>query len=278
MATLATRFFGVRGSIATAGDDTRRYGGNTSCVSVQAGSHSLIFDAGTGIRALGQQLARNHTSDIHLFLSHVHWDHIQGFPFFVPAFMPSTELHIYGGDDHRSVQSALSSQMSPPNFPVGLGAMRAKMCFTDIQNGATITLGSGDDRVEVRHVDVDHPNGCVAYRVDCGGHSIVYATDLELAQGQQGTIFQALANLAHGADLLIFDAMYTPEEYQTRRGWGHSTFDMGAALAEASQVQQLCLFHHDPTHDDAFMDELGARAQTRFAATTVAREGMGFTW
>jgi phosphoribosyl 1,2-cyclic phosphodiesterase len=267
---MKAKFYGVRGSIATAGEETRRYGGNTSCVAVEAGEQMLIFDAGTGIRALGQELARKPSQQLHLFLSHVHWDHIQGFPFFVPAFIKSTELCVYGGDDHRSVQSALSSQMSPPNFPVGLSAMRAQMRFTDIDNGRTVRIGD----VDVRHVDVDHPNGCVAYRVDHKGKSVVYATDLELADGKDGAVFAALAELASGADLLIFDAMYTPEEYENRRGWGHSTFEMGAALAERANVRELCLFHHDPMHDDACMDALALRAQARFASTSVAREGM----
>lgn len=301
---LKVKFYGVRGSIATAGDETRRYGGNTSCVSVEAGPCHLIFDAGTGIRKLGSDLMkRGGPVDAHLFFSHLHWDHIQGFPFFGPAFVPHNMLHVYGVQSpvdplgssttqelHRSileapppptpsVRAAMAAQMTAPNFPVGLDAMKANLEFLDVPYGDRLRLGTPECPVLVRHVGVDHPNGCVAWRVDCGGKSVVYATDLELAEGVHGGVFESLADLALGADLLVFDAMYTPEEYAgigtfSRRGWGHSTFEMGAALAEAAHVAQLILFHHDPSHDDESMDALGARARRRFSSTAVASEGL----
>ena len=294
-------FYGVRGSIATAGDETRRYGGNTSCVVVEAGGQTLIFDAGTGIRKLGNRLMGGGKTDAHLFFSHLHWDHIQGFPFFAPAFVPGNRLSVYGvqhpnpGEgrsttvelnlatleggpviDTSSVKAAMAAQMTAPNFPVGLDVMRADLRFFDVPYGERILITPW---VSVRHVGVDHPNGCVAYRVDEGKRSVVYATDLELAEGTDGSVFDSLVELAEGADLLVFDAMYTPEEYEgkgtfARKGWGHSTYEMGAAVAEAAQVKELCLFHHDPGHDDAFMDALGDRARARFAATSVAREGL----
>lgn len=305
------KFYGVRGSIATAGDETRRYGGNTSCVMVDVGGPALVFDAGTGIRKLGNELLQQASSsgnacgiDVHLFLSHLHWDHIQGFPFFAPAFIPGNRLHVYGvrspidvegsattqelnlatlEEQNRSphgssVRAALAAQMTPPNFPVGLEAMRATLELLDVPYGDRLKVGPA----VVRHVGVDHPNGCVAWRVDHEGKSVVYATDLELAEGVGGAVFDALVDLARGCDLLIFDAMYTPEEYEgkgtfSRRGWGHSTFEMGAAVAEACHAARLCLFHHDPAHDDAFMDELTARAQRRFSSTITAREGMEVT-
>ncbi len=293
------KLYGVRGSIATAGDETRRYGGNTSCVAMHAGGKTLIFDAGTGIRKLGNELGFSGV-DAHLFFSHLHWDHIQGFPFFGPAFAPKNHLTVYGvqspppgpwdddvpqtlhdgspsleGPAPSSVREAMAAQMTAPNFPVGLDAMKADLRFVDVPYGEAIAL----DDVVVRHVGVDHPNGCVAYRVEHGGSSAVYATDLELAEGSDGAVFDGLVDLARGADMLVFDAMYTPEEYEgrgtfSRRGWGHSTFEMGAAVAEAAGVKQLCLFHHDPGHDDTFMDLLSVRARKRFAATTVAREGL----
>lgn len=311
---MKVKLYGVRGSIATAGDETRRYGGNTSCVAVEAGGQVLIFDAGTGIRKLGNDLARTTTNggsgvDAHLFFSHLHWDHIQGFPFFSPAFRPGNKLSVYGvqpqpdavlpdgdpatltlrlGDlsdtgapviDTSSVKAAMAAQMTAPNFPVGLDAMRAELRFLDVPYGERIVLGCPVDPVTVRHVGVDHPNGCVAYRVDHAGKSVVYATDLELAEGTDGSVFDGLVELARDADLMVFDAMYTPEEYEgkgtfSRRGWGHSTFEMGAAVAEAARIRELCLFHHDPAHDDAFMDTLHERARTRFANTSVAREGL----
>jgi phosphoribosyl 1,2-cyclic phosphodiesterase len=293
---MKVRFYGVRGSIATAGDETRRYGGNTSCVAVSAGSQTLIFDAGTGIRKLGNELGFQGV-DAHLFFSHLHWDHIQGFPFFGPAFSPKNRLTVYGVSspittlssdepqtlhdgapsvDTSSVKAAMAAQMTAPNFPVGLDVMKSQLAFVDVPYGERIVLKDG---VVVRHVGVDHPNGCVAYRVDHDGKSVVYATDLELAEGTDGAVFDGLVDLAAGADLLVFDAMYTPEEYEgkgtfSRKGWGHSTFEMGAAVAEAARVRELCLFHHDPGHDDDFMDLLAVRAQKRHARTSVSREGL----
>ncbi len=319
---MRVRFYGVRGSIATAGDETRRYGGNTSCVVVEAAGETLIFDAGTGLRKAGADLMRAHGptgTNAHLFLSHLHWDHIQGFPFFGPAFVPGNRLGIWGVapvagaadlDGHPAtlelnlealaaeaakdaagvdvgVKAAMASQMQAPNFPVGLDAMRADLHFHDLPYGEKLSLSPF---VSVRHVGVDHPNGCVAWRVDGDGHSVVYATDLELKDGDRGDVFLALAELAHGADVLIFDAMYTPEEYVgsaktpargvaagglfPRVGWGHSTFEMGAALAEKAGVKTLAPFHHDPAHDDDFMDALGERANARRPGTVVAQEGL----
>jgi phosphoribosyl 1,2-cyclic phosphodiesterase len=298
---ITVKFYGVRGSIASAGDETRRYGGNTSCVAVRAGGKTIIFDAGTGIRKLGADLMKEGGVDAHLFFSHLHWDHIQGFPFFTPAFVPKSKVNVYGvqaedlthggdpatlelsiadgvamPDPSVGVRAAMAAQMMPPNFPVGLDMMRADLRFCDVPYGERIDLGDG---VVVRHTAVDHPNGCVAYRVDHAGHSVVYATDLELAEGTDGAVFDSLVELSRNADLLVFDAMYTPEEYAgtgtfSRKGWGHSTFEMGAALAEAARIKKLALFHHDPGHDDSFMDQLAARAAQRKDGTVVAQEGM----
>jgi phosphoribosyl 1,2-cyclic phosphodiesterase len=320
---MRVRFYGVRGSIATAGDETRRYGGNTSCVVVEASGETLIFDAGTGLRKAGADLMRAHGPQgvqAHVFFSHLHWDHIQGFPFFGPAFVRGNRVQVWGvqatadvvdsavldtvvdqrpatmelnlealrtPDPAGGVRAAMASQMQAPNFPVGLEAMRADLRFIDVPLGERITLSPF---VTMRHVAVDHPNGCVAWRVDAEGRSVVYATDLELAEGAGGAVFDGLVELCRGADLLVFDAMYTPEEYAgsatshapgvaagglfSRRGWGHSTFEMGAAVAERAGVGSLALFHHDPAHDDAFMDALADRAAARRQGTFVAKEGM----
>ncbi|HVH98855.1 MAG TPA: MBL fold metallo-hydrolase [Enhygromyxa sp.] len=273
-------FYGVRGSIATAGEPTRRYGGNTSCVAVEVAGQHLIFDAGTGIRTLGHDLARAsgaaHTH-AHLFLSHLHWDHIQGFPFFGPAYVPGNRVdiwHVRADQAAPTARAVLAEQMQPPTFPVGLDMMRAELCFHELAPHDVVRIGPED--VRVRSASVDHPNGCVAWRVEHDGAAIVYATDLE---HEPDSLPSELVELAHEADLLIYDAMYTPEEYAglagpSRRGWGHSTFEAGAAVAEAAGVRHLCLFHHDPAHDDGFMDALGARARRRFPATSVAMEGM----
>ena len=272
---MRVKFHGVRGSIATAGEATRRYGGNTSCVSVHVADRTLVFDAGTGIRSLGNELLAR-PGRVELFFSHLHWDHIQGFPFFAPAFVPGN-LIVLRAVDHGAgeggLHAVLDGQMRAPTFPVGLDVMRAELAFEDLAPGELVKVGGA----AVRHTSVDHPNGCVAYRVDHGGAAVVYATDLE--HGEEPD--PALVELARGADLLIYDAMYTPEEYDgvngfSRRGWGHSTFEAGARLAQAAGVEELCLFHHDPAHDDRFMDALAIRARRRLAGTSVAREGMEF--
>ncbi len=266
-------FFGVRGSIATAGPDTLRYGGNTSCVSVRAGGRELIFDAGTGLLPAGNRIRPGQR--VELFLSHLHWDHIQGFPFFRPGYIPGTDVVIHAvaheGEYFKPVHDVLSDQMRPPTFPVGLEVMGGNLHFVDVPQNTRVDLGE----VEVRHAAVDHPNGCFSYRVDCGGRSVVYATDLEHGE----SVDPALCELARNADILIYDAMYTPEEYEgevgpSKRGWGHSTFEAGADLADAAGVKQLILFHHDPSHDDEFMDGLRERAAKRRPGTDVARQGM----
>lgn len=272
---MKVKFYGVRGSIASAGEETRRYGGNTSCVAVTAGSQQLVFDAGTGIRKLATDLGPTPVP-VHLFFSHLHWDHIQGFPFFTPAFVPGNEVHLYGVDVSSSGESdrlrtVLANQMKAPTFPVGLDVMQADLRFNDVPESERISVG----QVQVRHTAVDHPNGCVAYRVDFGGKSVVYATDVE--HGPESN--ERLIELAQGCDLLIYDAMYTPEEYAgekgpSRVGWGHSTYVDGAHIARAARARSLCLFHHDPSHDDAFMDGLAERGAREFASTVVAKEGL----
>lgn len=275
---MRVNFYGVRGSIATAGEATRRYGGNTSCVAIEVAGEHLIFDAGTGIRSLGADLGRASGAGrvrANLFFSHLHWDHIQGFPFFSPAYVPGNRLdiwHVRPDESAASAQAVLGEQMRAPTFPVSLDMMRGELRFHELELGQDVQVGEA----RLRHTSVDHPNGCVAWRVEHDGHAIVYATDLEHGADD---LPASLVELARGADLLIYDAMYTPEEYAgvggpSRRGWGHSTFEAGAALAEAADVAQLCLFHHDPSHDDGFMDALAARARRRFRATSVAREGL----
>ncbi|NVB42880.1 MBL fold metallo-hydrolase [Pseudenhygromyxa sp. WMMC2535] len=273
-------FYGVRGSIATAGEATRRYGGNTSCVAVEVAGEQLIFDAGTGIRALGGDLGRAGGAErthVNLFFSHLHWDHIQGFPFFGPAYVPGNRIdlwHVRGAPGQPDLRTVLDEQMRAPTFPVGLDMMRAELCFHELGYGQVVRVGEA----QLRHVAVDHPNGCVAWRVDHpqSGASLVYATDLE---HDADALPEDLVALCRGADLLIWDAMYTPEEYAgvggaSRKGWGHSTFEVGAALAERAGIGRLCLFHHDPSHDDGFMDALAARARRRLAGTIVAAEGV----
>ncbi len=263
---LTMRFWGVRGSIASAGAATAQVGGNTSCVELDCGGETIILDAGTGLRPLGADLVRRGVGEVHLLLSHFHWDHIQGFPFFAPAYLPDRKVTLYGGAE--DLRGRLAAQMRAPHFPVGLEVMRARLAFVPVAPGQVFQIGAAT----VRAAPAKHPNGCLAYRVEHGGASVVYATDTEPDAG--GRLDEDLAALARGADLLIYDAQYTDDEMAAKRGWGHSTAREGARLAAAAGVKRLVLFHHDPGRDDWSIARIEADARAAFPATVAAREGM----
>jgi phosphoribosyl 1,2-cyclic phosphodiesterase len=266
-------FYGVRGSIASPGPDTAGVGGNTSCVDIQCGSTQLVLDAGTGLRRLGERMAtEGRPVDATLLLSHLHWDHIQGLPFFVPAYLPSTRLGVVGpAGGPMSLGEALAHQMTAPVFPVRYGELGARIELREVRPGASFDVGEA----RVTAARLNHPGGVLAYRIDHDGRSVVHATDTE----HYACIDPALRALADGADVLVYDAQYTPEEYRGDRGrskvgWGHSTYVAGAEVARAAGVGQLVLFHHDPSRDDAGVAEVEERARGLFAATVAAREGL----
>ncbi|MFO0660181.1 MAG: MBL fold metallo-hydrolase [Polyangiaceae bacterium] len=267
-------FWGVRGSIPTPGPETAAVGGNTSCVEVRCGSTRIILDAGSGIRKLGNQMmSEGLPIETTLLLSHVHWDHIQGLPFFTPAYIPSTHLTIAGGPNGvMSLRETLVHQMTAPVFPVRLDELGCRLDVHEMKPGEAFHVGP----VRVLSTKGNHPGGVMVYRLESGGRSVVYATDVE----HYSCVDQNLVNLARGADVLIYDSMYTPEEYagergRSRVGWGHSTFAAGAALALAAGVSKLVLFHHDPAHDDAAVNEIERRAREVFPDVVAAREGQG---
>jgi phosphoribosyl 1,2-cyclic phosphodiesterase len=265
-------FWGVRGSIASPGPDTALVGGNTSCVEVRCGATRLVLDAGTGVRKLGDALLAEGPVEATLLLSHLHWDHIQGLPFFVPAYVPSTRLRIVGGESGvMSLRQALSHQMTAPVFPVRLDELGAKIDLCEARAGETLELGEARVRVAL----LNHPGGVHAFRIEHEGRSVVYATDTE----HYACVDPTLRALAEGADVLIYDSQYTPEEYRgdggrSKVGWGHSTYAAGAELARAAGVGQYVLFHHDPQRTDAGVVEIERRARELFPASVAAREGM----
>ncbi|MBM3992483.1 MAG: MBL fold metallo-hydrolase, partial [Planctomycetes bacterium] len=212
------RFWGVRGSIAVAGAHVARIGGNTTCVEVEHDGARLIIDAGTGVRALGERLGG--PVDATFLFTHLHWDHIQGFPFFKPAYMPASRLRLYGPVSERgaTLEEVLAAQMQPPGFPVPLAAMGAEKRFESVAGGASFAVGP----FVIRTQALFHPQGSIAYRVEAGGASMCFATDTEI--GRDPEVDESLVALARDVDLLIHDAQYTDEEYATRRGWGHSTY------------------------------------------------------
>jgi phosphoribosyl 1,2-cyclic phosphodiesterase len=267
------QFWGVRGSIAVPGSDTVRYGGNTSCVEMRVGGKRLIFDAGTGLRVLGKHLLKQMPVEAYMFFSHSHWDHIQGFPFFVPAFIPGNRFHIYGGiaPTGAGMKQRLSDQMHHPNFPVPMQVMQSDMKFTDLAPGDTVEL----DDVEIETGPLNHPNTALGYRVTWQGKTVVYATDTEHYPDR---IDEDVVHLSRNADVLIYDACYTDEEYYnpkaSKEGWGHSTWQQALKVAEAAGVKKVIMFHHDPNHDDDFLDAVEAQVQTAHPGSILAREGM----
>lgn len=264
------KFWGVRGSIASPGPETAGVGGNTSCVEVECGKTRLVLDAGTGLRGLGNALAKEEGPlALTLLLSHYHWDHIQGLPFFVPVYMKSTELAIVGGANGlMSVREALEHQMTAPVFPVRLDEVGARIKTCEVKPGDVFVVGEATIRVGRGN----HPGGAVVYRIEHEGRSLVYATDTE----HYACVDPALRALAEGADVLIYDSQYTPEEYRSKVGWGHSTYVAGAELARAAGVGTYVLYHHDPTRSDRGVVEVEARARELFPASVAAREGMTF--
>jgi phosphoribosyl 1,2-cyclic phosphodiesterase len=266
-------FWGVRGSIPTPGPATVGIGGNTSCVEVRAGKAILVFDGGTGLRLLGKKLIKEAPIVAHMFFSHVHWDHIQGFPFFEPAFSGGNVFHLYGGNNvSRTLEETLEGQMDHPNFPVHLGSMAAKMTFHTMAEGEAVRIDDGEGQaVVVTSARGNHPQGVFAFRVDHGGRAIVYATDTEHYEGR---VDQKLVDLSKGASVLIYDAQYTPEEYAAKKGWGHSTFEEGAKIAKLASAGRLVLFHHDPTQTDAAVREKETRARAVFPDVVAAYEGL----
>ena len=271
-------FWGVRGSIPTPGRDTVEIGGNTSCVEIRCGKTILVFDGGTGLRLLGQKLLAEMPLTAHLFFSHVHWDHIQGFPFFAPAFIGGNTIHLYGGTDvEHTLQETLSGQMSYPNFPVLLKEMAATMTFRDLSEGEEVVLDDGEGHpITVRPAAGNHPNGVWAYRIDHRGKSAVYATDTE----HYDDVDPKLLAIARGVDVLIYDSQYTPEEYAgktgggSKRGWGHSTFEAGCALAKAAGAKKYVLYHHDPGQSDAAVRDKERRARELFPNVVAAQDGL----
>ncbi len=267
------RFWGVRGSIACPGPKTVRYGGNTSCVEMRVGGHLLIFDGGTGLRVLGTKLLSEMPLEANMFFTHSHWDHIQGFPFFVPAFVPGNRFNIYGAiaPNGSTIEQRLNDQMLHPNFPVPLQIMGADLKFCDLEVGEPVEI----EDIKVENTLLNHPGEAVGYRVTWKGCSAAYVTDTEHFPDRPD---ENVMWLARDADVMIYDATYTDEEYHHEKtskvGWGHSTWQEAVKVAKAANVKQLIIFHHDPLHNDEFMDEVAKNTTEAFPNSTIAQEGM----
>jgi phosphoribosyl 1,2-cyclic phosphodiesterase len=264
------KFWGVRGSIACPSPQHMRYGGNTSCVEVIVGDRRFILDAGTGIRPLGREILQEDVRDIYLLLSHTHWDHINGLPFFRPAYDRNRRMHILAGHlkDQGGVENVLQQQMHEPVFPVPLDAMQAIVECEDFDAGDSFRLA---ENVFVRTQPLNHPNGATGYRIEYGGRAACYVTDTEHVPGRPD---ENILRLIEGADLVIYDSSYTEAEFPERVGWGHSTWNEGVRLCRMAGARHLAIFHHEPDHEDDFMDAIAADARALWEGTLVAREGM----
>lgn len=265
------RFWGVRGSIACGGPDTVRYGGNTSSLEVRCGSRLLLFDAGSGIRYLGNRLVDEAPLDADLFLTHTHFDHVCGLPFFRPFFQRENTFRVWAGhlDGRASIQQVLWQFMMAPLFPVPPEIFQARISYQDFTAGETLAPGAG---ITLRTTPLNHPNGATGYRLEFGGKSLCYLTDTEhIADAPDRNVLR----LIERADLVIYDCMYTDEEWANGHvGWGHSTWQEAVRLCRAARADRLVVFHHNPDHDDDTLDAIGAQVETALPGSILAREGL----
>ncbi|HEY2404029.1 MAG TPA: MBL fold metallo-hydrolase [Steroidobacteraceae bacterium] len=266
---ISVTFWGVRGSVPTPGGGHAGVGGNTTCVEVQLPSGDrVLIDGGTGARALGAKLMQETAGrelSLHMLLTHFHWDHIQGIPFFQPLFSDSTDFTFYAMTPPAETAARLQKQMAGPYFSVGFDALRAKIRYAAVDEGK---LGFGN--TSITSFPLSHPQGCRGYRFECAGSSVVFASDFEYGDPKFDRI---LLEAADGADVLILDAQYTPAEYEVHRGWGHTSWLSATQIARTAGAKKLVLFHHDPAHDDAAMESILQDAQEQFPGTSLAKEG-----
>jgi phosphoribosyl 1,2-cyclic phosphodiesterase len=269
---MRVRFWGVRGSTPTPLPENLRYGGNTPCLEFRSDAGSLLIaDCGSGLRMLGKSLMKeygNHPIRANILITHFHWDHIQGLPFFVPLYDEANQFHIYSYRPlDTSLEQTLGGQMSNPYFPVDMTAMHAKRSYTEV---ATKAFELDDFRI--RPARINHPQGCLCFRIENNGKSIVLATDNEPGDPQCD---HTLREICRGADVLIYDSQYERSQLmREKKGWGHSTWEEGVKVCQECGVKQLILFHHDPDSDDRAIDVLQERARARFPNTVAAYEVM----
>lgn len=263
------RFWGVRGSTPTPCRENLGFGGNTSCLQLDSDDEPIvIFDAGTGIRMLGQRLVEQSGGrplDVHLLFTHFHWDHVLGLPFFLPLYNSQTSLTIYSSPFAAPLCASIAGVMKYPYFPVEFHSVPARIRFVDVTS-SSVRVG----RAEVEAFPVSHPQGACGYRISVAGSTLIYAPDREPGDER---LDQTVREYAHGVSLLIHDAQHTPEEYAIYRGRGHSSWAEAASVARDAAVKRLILFHHDPLHTDEMVARIVTEAKLTFPNTEAAREG-----
>ncbi|OGV74498.1 MAG: hypothetical protein A3K19_23155 [Lentisphaerae bacterium RIFOXYB12_FULL_65_16] len=271
--TMEISFWGTRGSISTPGRTTEKYGGNTPCVSVRSANTFIILDAGTGIRNFGHELVQKYRNNfneasLNLFLSHTHWDHIQGLPFFDPLYIPGVHLSVYGSPGKRGLlEQILRGQMDMDYFPVQMSALSAELIIREMDKELIEIIPFRIDWQE----QIYHPGGSVRFGINLGKKRLVYATDVELNKcfvenptPEQKGHQRAYMKFIEGADMLIADGQYTAEEYVKTKNYGHTTIPLLADIAYRCRVKQLAVFHHNPPHTDNNIDELWQDYHARF--------------
>ncbi len=270
---LRLKFWGTRGSIPCPGPDTVRYGGNTSCFEINYGDERIIIDAGTGIRLLGKKilLEEENLLKANLFFTHTHMDHIQGLPFFAPLYNPNSDVQLFAGHldgDNYDLQGIIGTMlMKDPVFPVPSSLIEKACTFNDYNVGHVFNLGKD---MTIRTGKLNHPNGACGYRIECGGKVIAICTDTEHFEDR---LDDDVLELANNADVMVYDSAYTDEEYPKFKGWGHSTWQEAIKVANAANVSQTFLFHHDPSHTDQKMDLIADAAASIRKGVRPAIEG-----
>ncbi len=268
---MKVKFYGTRGSVPVCDKDYQEYGGNTSCILIQNSNGLGVLDAGTGIRQLGKDLIEckdDICKQFYLAFSHFHWDHIQGFPFFLPAYLSDRKIIIsaIGKDATRqNLQGILGGQMKHEYFPIPLEQMGAELEFLNVTSDEYRT-----SNFHVKTTPHNHPGGAYTYRIEAEGKSVVYCTDVEHIDG----IDERVVRIAKDTDLLIHDAQYTPEELEYKKGWGHSSHEQAIEVAKLARVKKLVLTHHDPDHNDSFLCEMENRCKDMYEDVCLAKEGI----
>ena len=270
---LAVKFWGVRGSLPACGPRFEQYGGNTPCVEIRCGERLVVVDAGTGLAAFGVDLAATAPSAIDIVLSHLHLDHVGGLPFFRPVLIADRVVRLHCGNLRgETAEEALDRLFSPPLFPVSLAQLPSSFEHVGFKSGDILRLADG---LEIRTIPLNHPGGATGYRFDHEGRAVCYISDIEHEEPWPPP---ALAAFIAGADLVIYDGMFSETEYLRCRGWGHSTWEKGVALCEAAGVKGLAVFHLHPQHDDAYLRQIDADIQARMPGAFLAREGQTLSY